>query len=882
MAFNPFSAVKNLITGGINKAADLLAGSSIGRSIEKTVGLNANISDTIPKPMLPPTPFGGAGPNGTQPAVVPNRPVLSGPYQNYTPIIQPSQSSSNQQTGAPLFSPVGGENSTYTDAQGNTYQFRNGSWIQISTGAVPASFPPSGGTPPINPFPTGTTTPTPPRPSGSQEGGIRFTPPKEPTVAPSGVSSGQYFQSSGGQNIFGGASLLPGSLGGTFRSAGSFDKFLFPTEDEEKKKKQRALEIEENRTPTPAELFNQILYGNQQVGAGQVDSTGRPLTKTDTGRENIIQLPPGMKPFGFQGGGTLPPGNLTFRNGQFGTVEKIPSPFRGGQATEKFTPIQGAPFSQADQDTIKRLSETTRQPFYPTPTGGPIQPPSTRDLINQSKENVPANLGTQSSTNQTITDRHIQTKSLLEQTNQQYANNYVNDAAIKEISSRSQELLGQSLTPEQVAQYVATDPNGKVLYDTTFQNAKKSLVDEATGEVYKNEWKDPSDYEKLYDESDPKLKELQDFKNNLDTLKNTDPFTNQTVQNYSDQIYKEEGVLETRALITKKQKDLDAVLGVFEGLADEIKDDPDFSKKLKANRLDFLSNKQVTQIKILQRELDTLKEDLKFKVETANNKVNNALKQYQVYTTERSFVQGNIDKINSQIEKASDNARQAFNAIVSNPELAAKLNDREISFIQDNGYFPETFIKKVGELAGTDFKSIVQAQTTSGTKTIYGITSAGKFVAIATVADVSQAGGGITPEISISLSADMTRYQQAIAKVTNDPNKDFAAKAALIQSLIGELQVKYGSNTTALGIVRDTFGNAPTTSNILGGGTASGDTAYQGELQTAITEILNAKNFLGIQTDGARKNKAQEFQGQLLQKYPNYSADIARVFKPYL
>ena len=96
MAWNPFKTVGNVI----NKTADYLAGTSVGKTINRqfdTTALGANISSATPQPFLPPTPFSGAGQTGNQPAVVPTQQVTSGPYQNFTtnPAPKPTSTSSD-------------------------------------------------------------------------------------------------------------------------------------------------------------------------------------------------------------------------------------------------------------------------------------------------------------------------------------------------------------------------------------------------------------------------------------------------------------------------------------------------------------------------------------------------------------------------------------------------------------------------------------------------------------------------------------------------------------------------------------------------------------------------------------------------------------------
>lgn len=692
---------------------------------------------------------------------------------------------------------------------------------------------------------------------------------------------------SGISGISGGGGLLPGSMGVGLRSVGNF---TLPTEDEERRKKKNLISIIENKPIDPLAALQSISGTQAQQSRGQVTATGQPLSRSNVPLNPLINLTPEqlatLPSGGFQGGpvpiSTVGPfggtgsGVLKFQNGMFGLrTENVPSPIRGGESTPgQFTPFGGAPFSTAERGIISGITEKPR--FSGTST--PPKEASSKELVSDASKTVPLNLGSKSDTTNTIADRTTTVIGLRNQITQQNNENTLKDAALKYLSDNSAKLFGQEVTSEQIWQSMNSNQPGteglRDLYANAREIAKSEMVDEATGEIYKTEWKDPTDYTKLYDEKDPIVEQLNKYKTELETLKLEDPYAAQTVQQFADKIYQEEGILSTRALIKKKQDDLDAITSVYEGIADEIRNDPDFSKRLKANRMQFLSDESVRQTKVLQREIDSAKEDLKFKLEYAGQRINNAKDQYNVYVNERNFIQSNMDKINTQMEKAADNARAAFNTIVSNPELAKLINDNEIAFIKDKGYFPETFIKKIGTLTGTDFKSIIQAQTTPSTKTIYGVTKDGKLVAIGTVADVSQSagGGGLPTELSSALSRDITRYQMTIAGIANATNLNSAEKAAKISSLMGELQATYGSNATALSIIRDSFGNAPTIGSTITG--ASLD-EYQKDLDSELANIQGQGLF------NTKKADAQRAKDRLLAKYPNQTSNINAAFKQY-
>lgn len=710
----------------------------------------------------------------------------------------------------------------------------------------------------------------------------------------SGASAGQFGGGSPVSGIAGGASLLPGSLSRPFRAAGSF---LFPSEEEEKKKREKAIVEAENTPQSVSSFFGNMLgqdiktlYG---IGKGVAEVANRIpavnlVTRAGgkvadiTGKAVNAGLNVAQTAGGILGASALQP--IKFLTAPKGSA------YEQGltKSIDDLYAFAGQPLlSSSQKQMIDDIG--TQKPFYPTPTGE--LPPSVKELTSQVKQDVPLNVTTQSDFNKTATDRVTKVMDFTNRLSSETTNSTLNNATINELYNRRTELFGEAganLTPEQIAYYAINDPNGKTLYDQTFLNLKQSLVDPTTNEMYRKEWFDPSHYDKVYDEGDPRVTELNNLKKELEELKTRDPFAGETAQQLSERIYKEEGVVSTRALIKQKQDSINAVLGVFDELADEIRNDPDFSKRLKATRLEFLNDKQQRQVKVLQRDLDSLREDLKFKLEFANEKIKNAVTDYNVFAKERDFIQTQVNNINAQVEKASDNARAVFNTIVSNPDLIkgatqAEL-DREYDAIQNLGYIPQTMIERLKKNTGKDVKTIVSGQTTSGTKTVYGLDSFGNAVYSFTMPDVSQSGGSntIPTDVQGVLYNDLQRVGSLAAAISNDPTKDYATKQTMISNLYAGLEIKYGSNSAAISLIRNASPNISTTGNLLGGGTPQGDTAYQTELQTAVQEIINAKNWLGLQTDGARQDKAQQWQGTLLQKYPNYSADIARVFKPYL
>ena len=765
MAFNLFSSLGNLISGGVNKAADYLAGTSTGQSVNKAVestggalakatsNLGANISTA-----------GGTGPF-----------ALNNQSSNTTKTISPTQT-----MGGPLYSPAQGEGATYKDAQNNTFRFDGRNWVQVSTGNVPASFQPSGGTPPVNQFPTTTKPPVAPPQSPS----INYFNPTTTNVNSQGqlltgfggfggTSAGQFGGGTGISGISGGGAALPGSLGSTFRSAGVFNA---PTTEEEKKKKKQIIDITENRPTQSVTGFLGNQFGNAfntltgQFNAPPVFSTvAGATTPVANALTNVSQSLIGAGAEGAARLGQLG-SNIGYGLTGLKPLQTLASGF--GNTAEQWRQFGASGMmSEAQKATLAGID--TRKPIYNTPTG---EAPSVKDLVSNVQSNIPKNVGTTSGTNKTISDRHEAIIGSLNELDAQVAGNTLEEQTLQNLANNSQQLFGQQLDSAGIRNLLNTDTTGAAMsaYNQTRQGIEKKIIDPVTGRIITQEDTDPSTYQNIYTEGDPKAQEILDFKTRLDDLKNTDPFAGQTVQAFTEDIYKDEGVVSAKKMRDAQQDLLNAKLGVYEGLAEEIKNDPDFSKKLKANRLSFLTDKQKTEVDILQRGIDSLNTKIKDSIESAQVRIKAAMDQYNVYTNERNFTQNQINTLNAQMEKASDNARATFNTIVSNPDLikgASQIDlDREYASIQKNGYIPQTMIDRLKANTGKDVKTIVSGQTTSGTKTVYGLDSQGHAVYSFTMKDVSQAGADSRySNVSYRDNGDGSVTTIGIDKSTNQP-----------------------------------------------------------------------------------------------------------------
>jgi len=229
----------------------------------------------------------------------------------------------------------------------------------------------------------------------------------------------------------------------------------------------------------------------------------------------------------------------------------------------------------------------------------------------------------------------------------------------------------------------------------------------------------------------------------LDNLAKQDPFATKTISQQRTDIENSLGRAAILAARNKAQKELDNAMYVYDVLAADIKEDPDFTKGLAQARLGFLDGKRQAEVTLLQRQLALYNNQLSDVDKQVSQYVQDQISQYTIYKDKRDEIQKAMDKIKDQETKEADAARSLLNSLYTHPEYAKNMTQTEISYILKNGTLPVSLIKKIGEATGNDYQNVVQTHPTATTMQLVGVTKDGKQVLIGgPVPDVSQSSGG--------------------------------------------------------------------------------------------------------------------------------------------
>ena len=583
-----------------------------------------------------------------------------------------------------------------------------------------------------------------------------------------GQSSYQFGGGTGVSGIQGGAQGLPGALSGGMRTAGVGGLGTYPTAEEEKRRKEQLVN-KNNNTVVGDTMRN--LFG---IGTATAQT---------------------QQPTGQQGQYTGALGNAFSGIANYLTPDQINTANR--VAATKTNNLQGAPFliqpgTSGQTPILPKSSELSKQPINVVGGVG----------------NVP--YGPKSAVDQKIAQMFVDKQSASNDINNQYKQQALDTAsqnAIKSLSDNSQQLFGQQLTPQQVQQYVSTNPDGSVLYDTTFQNIKNKIFSPVSGEPYRAEdfqfhtaqvatatppqatngnnayYKDAnnnvfrtSDNQPVKQGSpDPSLdwnklglnidhintldqiqqsevpkppeqtevdKLLQDTQKLIDEWKLKEPALADGADKLQERFMRDEGVADKKSLRNSYQSQINDILTVYESAATDVKDDPDFSKNLKARNLEYISNRQSDAVRVLQRNIDLLDNEIAQGEKLVAQKMQNALTDYNVWKDNMTMLTNQYDKLTARDDKEADNARQALQFLYSNPEMMKGITQAELDYISKNGTYPNSLTAKISKLTGNNFKSIIQTHPTAGTTQVWGVKTDGTMVPIGVaVPDVSQAAG---------------------------------------------------------------------------------------------------------------------------------------------
>lgn len=779
MAFNVFDYLGGLYDTGVSKLNSLE--SSIGGAINSgvsgigsalssfgsTVGnLSANISGGKPPTFSSVNPTTGARTvSGT------NQSVNANPSQVVNPLnqsVNPAAANVNTQYGPGIIGPDGritlvnpndqiaNQSLNLPNANRSTGGVPNMHEVNVSGPGGPGSYEPA------NPPSLFSSAPF-----------VSYA----PTSGFSGFSLNQFPTSSpasGIAGVVGGASLLPTSFGDISRTSGASTPFL-PSSNDEKKKKAAIVSAAQNNPNTPfVGPFDSILKNNPSALTGNI-SGAFGATNNQPALSGNTQIDPnavlnflratGTAPGSFQGGSTPINGGLSFQNGMFGTTNPATPGIQinGGGNTNAFTPFRGVPLSQNDQNIISNVAKTNLN----TPTVTPNNP-TTKDFSSGASGSKtpsltfsgnPADFSTKSSIDQAASGRFSQIKGSTNQINQQYAQQQVTSDAASAVSK----FLNNEFSPEQIQQIINNpDPNQypdvKKLFNDAYNGLYQQNVDPTTGQYYNQShftFDDPSKNTNISDTFAAQIKNLQD---SIDSLKATDPFGGKTIESLRDQYMKDTGVTSQIAQRDAKQADINALYATYKSLADEVKDNPDFSKTLKSRRLDYITNKQDTAIQSLQRDVDLLDKQIASGQKEVADKLNADMNDYTIYKDKITQAQSAYNSLIAARDKSADNARTAINTLVTNPNLAKDITPQEISFIQNNGYYPMSLISKIGATAGVNLQTVFYSNPTKDTKQAWGVTKDGKVVQL----------GGTIPDVSQSSSSgNNLQYKDVYDPTTN-------------------------------------------------------------------------------------------------------------------
>ena len=722
-----------------------------------------------------------------------------------------------------------------------------------------------------------------------------------------GQSSYQFGGGTGISGIQGGAQGLPGALGGGMRTAGVGGLGTYPTAEEEKRRKEQLVN-KNNNTVVGDTMRN--LFG---IG------TATAQTQQPSGQQG-------------QYAGAL--GNAFSGIANYLTPDQINIVNRA--AATKTNNLQGAPYMYAtgtsgQTPVLPKSSELSKQPINAVGGVGnvPYGPKSAVDI----------------KLAQALADKQAANNDINNQYKQQ-AMDTASQNAIKSLSDNSQQWFGQQLTPQQVQQYVSTNPDGSVLYDTTFQNIKNKIFSPVSGEQYtaenfqfsttktltatppqatngnnayykdannnvfrvsdnqpvKQGSPDPSlDWNKLGlnvdhintldqinqpevpKEKTPEQTELdkliQDAQKLINDWKLKEPALADGADKLQEQFMRDEGVADKKSLRNSYQSQINDILTVYESAATDVRDDPDFSKNLKARNLEYISNRQADAVKVLQRTIDSLDKEIADGEKLVADKMKNAFTDYNVWKDNMTMLTNQYDKLTARDDKEADNARQALQFLYSNPEMMKGMTQKEFDYINKYGTYSRETNQRISQLKGINIKSVLPAtHPTAGTTQFWYLSNDGERLPLGNpVPDVSQAAGNIP--VPTSLETDIQSALTAISNVQQNTSLNDADKSARINSIITRVQVAYGTNDNAQKIISSRFGSTTTVgTQVNQSGTDAQIAQFNIDLQSGIDAVTNKSWYQ------SEKNIAKEQESSLLGKYgsnPTLRAAISSTFSKY-
>ena len=246
-----------------------------------------------------------------------------------------------------------------------------------------------------------------------------------------------------------------------------------------------------------------------------------------------------------------------------------------------------------------------------------------------------------------------------------------------------------------------------------------------------------------------------------------DPWSGQTVSQVRDSMNKELGLNTLYDERLENIKQMNEVKNSFDVLRGDIEDDPDFSKRSKVLRVDFVTNKTQRLLDTFVRERELIDQRITNAEKAVTTRMGDMVTQYNIYRNQVNDIEQAYNNLQTRIDKVSENAQQSLQFLASNPEAmkgATKAQlKQEIQFISNNGYLPMSMITRIGQ--NNDFKGKGVVELADG---IYMYDSTGNLLKLG-AAPVKTTTESPYSNIQFKDNGDGTFTAIGISKLTNQP-----------------------------------------------------------------------------------------------------------------
>ncbi len=465
--------------------------------------------------------------------------------------------------------------------------------------------------------------------------------------------------------VSGGAAALPGSIGfGPFRTGGRFD---FPTTEEEKKRRADII----NRNNLSFNVNNLFDIPTAQASMGmEAPTKGQQQPQPQPGGfvpliERLFGQPrvPFVGPETANLGPLVDPnrpdlGRVSLSNQQQDIINNIVSgPEVIGEKTgDLFAEVTGQEFSRAMTRDITDTQVRPEDTVESTREKIAIRAADALGVINSVDQNLINDA--QQSANQTALTQTLQKSGgyvkVTDPTSGQINVAKINPSTGEAVPVTQEQFqaanLNIDLIPD-VEQFGAD-------YTNTLNDVLSQTIDTVTGRPYTAEDLEVPTEDNALTKA---LKDIQDDIEEFSRKLNLD-FDEEEARRL---IVKEEGLPTLRSQKTTLQENINGILGVYEELADEIRNDPDFSRKLKSRRLQFLSTEQSRALVGFQRQLEIVEDEIKTATDTVNTRMKDRINTYNIQFNQLKQLEAQEERIRNQINKATDDGRQLLTTFLT-------------------------------------------------------------------------------------------------------------------------------------------------------------------------------------------------------------------------